>query len=134
MNIGAKHLLDTNILIELMWGRENWCKEVKRWVEEGDIAINSIVVAEFLSKASQTEREKLKLIISRFGVISIDEVIGEVAGNYRQEFSNKKNKVYLLNCLMAATAKVCHLILVTRNVADFPMKDIEIVDPGRMTE
>lgn len=130
MNIGAKYLLDTNIVIELMLGREKWAEQVKKWIEDGEIAINSIVVAEFLSKASQLEKEKLKLITSRFGVISIDEVIGEVAGNYRQQFSNKKNKVYLLDCLMAATAKVCNLTLVTRNVADFPMKDIGVVDPA----
>ena len=132
MNIGAKYLLDTNILIELMLGRERWTDNVKKWVENGEIAINSIVVAEFLSKASQLEREKLKLLTSRFGVISIDEVIGEVAGNYRQQFLNRKNKVYLLDCIMAATAKVCNLILVTRNTTDFPMKDIEIMDPEKI--
>ncbi len=132
MNIGAKYLLDTNILIELMAGKERWVEKVKRWLEDGEIMINSIVVAEFLSKASQLEREKLKLLTTRLGVISIDEVIGEVAGNYRQQFLNKKNKVYLLDCLMAATAKVCNLILVTRNVADYSMKDIEVLDPGKI--
>ena len=55
-------------------------------------------------------KEKLRLLTSRFGVISIDEVIGEVA----------------------ATAKVCNLTLITRNIVGFPMKDIEMLDPAKM--
>mgnify|MGYP001569000334 FL=1 len=131
MKIGIvpKYLLDTNVLLEAFWGAEPSASKVKAWIENGEIAISAVTVAEVVSKASKDEKEKLDLLISKFGVLSIDQVVGEIAGQYRQDFARKKKRVYLLDCFIAATAKLFNLKLITRNLKDYPMTDIEILLP-----
>jgi predicted nucleic acid-binding protein len=128
-NIVPKVLLDTNVLLEAFWGREPVASRVRSWIENGEIAVSAITVAEIISKAKKEEREKLDLLVSKFGPLPVDEVVAEIAGNYRKEFARKQKRVFLLDCLIAATAKLYNLALATRNVKDYPMKDIEIISP-----
>lgn len=131
MKIGIvpEYLLDTNILLEVFSGKAPSASLVKLWIEEGKIAISAVTVAEILSKASTEEKEKLGLLISKFGVLPVDRVIAEIAGQYRQDFARKEKRVYLLDCFIAATAKLFNLKLITRNLKDYPMTDIEVLSP-----
>lgn len=122
-------LLDTNIIIEAFWGKEPVASLVESWIEEGVIAMSAVTVSEILSKANKKEKEKLSLLTNRFGAFPVDVTVAEIAGNYRKEFSRKKTRVYLLDCFIAATAKLYNLKLVTKNTKDYPMKDVEIIDP-----
>lgn len=131
IGIAPKILLDTNVILAAFWGKEPIASTVKSWIESGQIAISAVSVGEITSKASKTEGEKLSLLISKFGVLPIDQVVAEIAGRYRLEFSRKKNKVFLLDCFIAGTAKLYNLKLATMNVKDYPMTDIEVVDPSR---
>lgn len=124
-----RYLLDTNILLEAFLGKEPTASLMKNWIINGRIALCPVSVAEILSKATGEEKEKINILVQKFGVLSIDEKVAEIAGNYRFEFSRKAKKVYLLDCFIAAIAKKHNLILVTHNVKDYPMKDIEIIDP-----
>jgi len=124
-----KYLLDTNVMLEAFRGEEPIASRVKSWIESGEIALSAVTVAEIVSKASKEEKEKLDLLVSKFGVLPVDQVIAEIAGQYRQDFARKKKRVYLLDCFIAATAKLFNLILVTRNYKDYPMKDIKVLLP-----
>lgn len=130
MKIGIvpKLLLDTNILLEAFWGRDPAASLVKTGIENGEIAISAVTVAEITSKASVEEKEKLDLLMSEFGVLPVDQVVAEIAGTYRKEFARKQKRVYLLDCLIAATAKLYNLKLITHNFKDHLMRDIEIDD------
>lgn len=131
MKIGTvpKYLLDTDVMLEAFRGEEPIASRFKSWIESGEIAISAVTVAEIVSKASKEEKEKLDLLASKFGILAIDQVVAEIAGQYRQDFARKKKRVYLLDCFIAATAKLYNLTLVTRNYKDFPMKDIEVLPP-----
>jgi predicted nucleic acid-binding protein len=124
-----KYLLDTNILIEAFLGAEPSASLTKKMIEEGSLAISAITVAEILSKASKAEEEKLSLLIDHFGTLPVNTTVAEIAGSYRKEFARKKTKIFLLDCLIAATAKLYNLKLITKNVKDYPMKDIEVIYP-----
>ena len=130
ITIVPKFLLDTNVILESFWGKEPVASRVKTWIEAGQIALSAVSVGEILSKASKTEREKLALLTHTFGVLPIDQTVAEIAGEYRHEFLRKKKRVFLLDCFIAATAKLYNLSLITRNVSDYPMSDIEIVNPS----
>jgi len=132
INIAPEFLLDTNVVLEAFWGKKPIASKVKAWIENGKIAVSTITIAEILSKASKEETEKLKLLTSRFGSLPIDEPTAEIAGGYRKQFLRKKKKAYLLDCLIAATAKLYNLKLVTANIKDYPMKDIEIVNSSSL--
>jgi len=131
MKIGIvpKLLLDTNIILEAFWGVEPTASWVKSAIEAGEMALSAVTVAEIVSKASTEERQKLDLLVSKFGVLSVNQVVAEIGGAYRKEFSRKQKRAYLLDCLIAATAKLYNLKLVTHNLKDYPMTDIEVVSP-----
>lgn len=130
--IAPEYLLDTNIVLEAFWGKKPSADLVKTWIKKGKIALSTITIAEVLSKASKEEREKLKLLTSKFGALPVDEVVAEIAGHYRLQFSRKKKRVYLLDCLIAATAKLYNLKLVTKNNQNYPMKDIQVLNPAKI--
>jgi predicted nucleic acid-binding protein len=123
------YLLDTNVLIEAFLGVEPPASKVRQWIESSQISLSVISVAEYLSKASAPERHSLQQLLSVFGSLPVDQHIAEIAGDYRQKFSTKSKKVYLLDCLIAATAQKHGLVLVTRNTSDYPMTDIQVLDP-----
>ncbi|MDE0836711.1 MAG: type II toxin-antitoxin system VapC family toxin [Akkermansiaceae bacterium] len=58
------------------------------------------------------------------GFLPVDRSIAEISGEYRAEFGMNYN-----DALIAATAKVHDLRLVTRNVKDFASTGIRIVNP-----
>ncbi len=125
----SKNLLDTNILIEAINGVEPTASLVKNWMREGNIAISVITIAEFLANANKDEKEKLSLILTRFAPLPVEQTLAEIAASYRKEFYRKTKKVYLVDCLIAATAKLYNLTLVTKDTKDYPMKDIKIIKP-----
>jgi predicted nucleic acid-binding protein len=101
----------------------------KRKVEQNLLSLSVIPVSEFLVGAKDEERIVIEPLIDLFGVLPIDLATARVAVDYRRKYALKTKPPYLLDCFLAATAKVHNLTLVTHNTADFPMKDIKIIDP-----
>lgn len=122
-------LLDTNVIIYFLKGKELAKSFLINLLQNSHIYISAISVAEFIAGATVNEKEKFKNFCSLGEIISVDKKIAEIAGDYRQEFSCKRKKVYLLDCLIAASCKYYNATLVTSNVSDYPMKDIKVVKP-----
>lgn len=122
-------LPDTNIFIYALSGQPPYSIWLKKLIENKKLAISAMVVAEFIGGAKETELVFFKDILNRFGVYDIDNIVAQVAGEYRNEFSKKTKKVWLIDCLIAATCKVNGLVLVTANKKDYPMTDINIQTP-----
>lgn len=125
------YLPDSNIFIRgVNRGARVETKFLQRNVLDKKIAISVIVVAEFLVKAEEEEIEVFNKLLKQFSSISIDEEIARVAGEYRKQFLRKINQRFLLDCFLAAQAKLNNFTLVTNNLSDFPMKDISIISPS----
>lgn len=122
-------LPDSNILINLFKGRQPDGTFLKNLISEGKLHLSVISIAEVLVGASSQEKSDLKELCDISEVVNVDQKIAEIAAAYRQQFSRKTRKVYLLDCLIAASCRVFDLTLVTQNVSDYPMKDIRIVKP-----
>jgi predicted nucleic acid-binding protein len=122
-------LLDTNILILGLAGQSPEADVLRKVIEKDSLVFSPIVVAEFLTNASDSEKKVFNLLLSRFALITVDEQVARAAAMYRKKFSEKKKKVFLLDCFLAASCKINKLTLITNNTADFPMKDIKILTP-----
>lgn len=124
-----KYLLDTNIVIRALAGHEPEISFFKNHLSKGALAISVIVIAEFYSKANATEKKIFGRLLNGVEVIGINSQMAKTAGEYRQEFSRKSKRIFLLDCFFAAQAKKYNLTLVTNNKTDFPMKDIKTISP-----
>lgn len=98
----------------------------KKWIKNGQLAISSVVAAEFLAGATDKEAEIFEALLEQFGTLPVDTVVARMAANYRKRFLKEKKKLRLPDCLIAATCKVYQATLVTLDTSDYPMKDIKI--------
>lgn len=123
------YLVDTNILIYAAIGKEPVASLFTNWLDENKIVLSVVVISEFLAGTKPEENFRLEVLLEQVLILDVDLPIARVAADYRASFSRKKNTPLLLDCFLAATAKINNLILVTHNTTDFPMQDIKIIDP-----
>ncbi|KKU91135.1 MAG: PilT protein domain protein [Microgenomates group bacterium GW2011_GWA1_48_10] len=124
------YLPDTNVLINYFAAQEPDRSLIISLITEDQLALSPLTIAELRPKNSDGEIKQLNELIANSKIFATDVEIGLQAGKHRQEFSNKIKKVYLIDCLIAATCKVNGLTLITNNLKDYPMKDIKILKPS----
>ena len=118
-----KYLVDSNIIIYHLNGEKIATSFLKKYKDE--IAISQITYVEVLSFNFTKEQEEIvKELLEQFDILDIDSKISKVAVETR-----KTKKIKLPDNLIASTAKVYNLTLVTRNTKDFKSLNIDIVNP-----
>lgn len=131
-------LLDTVTMSELRRKKGRMHPGVWAWQERvGDCYVSVVTLNELYYGMRKVEKRDpvfashlsawYSQIISqpnRFRVIIVDRVIAEQAAEFRAEFDTPFE-----DSLIAATAKVHGLALVTRNTGDFEATGIEMVNP-----
>ena len=122
--MGQKYLIDTNTLIDAQMKRipEKGLQFLAGVINE-DFTVSFITYIEFLgykyvSKASEE-------FISLASVIEIDKTIMDVCIALRKE-----HKIKLPDAIIAATALVYDLVLISRNTSDFKnIAGLKVIDP-----
>lgn len=122
------YLPDTNIFIYAYHGEEPYASHLTAWVEEKALGISSIVAAEFLTGAEIEEQNRFEALLDKFGALPVDTAVARMGADYRRSFLQKKIRIKLPDCLIAATAKFYQATLVTFDLTDFPMQDIKKIE------
>ena len=126
--MGMNHLLDTNILIYLDKGISDPNAVAFLSEATADGAVISIITEiELLgfNFPSAVDLQKMEELINDATVLPLDKAIAEQTINIRRKY-----KIKLPDAIIAATALVHGLTLVTRNIADFNAIDnLLLVDP-----
>lgn len=125
------YLPDSNIFILAFNGYKKEKKFLAKIVDKGELILSVITVTEVLAKANVKEEQVIRELINRFTTLTINLEVCEVASKYRKSLVNKSKRVVLLDCFLAAQAKLNNLILVTNDKSDFPMKDIRTITPSQ---
>lgn len=123
-----QYLPDTNIFIRAAKGYSPESEFLDKAIQKRQIMVSTIVVGEFLAKATTQEEKTFENLLNTFTILSIDAEAAKIAAKYRKE-SLKVKRGQMLDCFLAAQAKLHNLTLVTHNKSDFPMKDIEVITP-----
>jgi len=134
----VRFLLDTNVISEIR-KRDRAHPNVERWVASvpvEEIGTSVIVLAEIrrgIELKRRSDPEQAKSLDRWFAqmrmqlanrVLPIDEPIAEAWAHL-----GIPNPLPLIDGLLAATAKVHGLTLVTRNVADIARTGVSLLDP-----
>lgn len=118
-----KVLVDTDILINFLRGREAARKYLSSLFEDSEIYCSVITVAEIHAGMKEHEREKTTELIDSLNIADINREITEKAGKYKRD--EKRQALELDDCFIAATAFIKEAIFATGNEKHYPMKDIQ---------
>lgn len=117
-----KYLLDTNIIVDYLRGK----KEIDAsFIKEGSavsiITYGELIYGAYKSNKSKYNLEKIKAMISdlEIDMITLDEEIMDNYGKLKADLEIKGEKLDEFDILIAATALVNNLTLVTRNNRHF---------------
>ncbi len=130
------YLLDTNVVSELRRTRPHGA--VLQWlsdVEEVDLHLSVVTLGEIqkgveitrdqdVGKAAEIE-EWLELLTRSYNVIPMDSA----AFRLWARLMHRSADALYEDAMLAATAQVHRLTVVTRNVADFKSFGVEVLDP-----
>lgn len=118
-------LLDTNVLIEEMKGRQM----LDALPPHATPAISAVTITELLALSGMGEEEERRILaLATFcTLIPVDQSIAIVAGRLKRT----RAKRYTVDLLIAATALVYDCTLVTLNVRDFQnIPDLRVLKPS----
>ena len=119
---GNSALLDSNIIIYLS-KREVPLSFLDQFNKHYISVITYMEVLGYQFRDSK-EEEFIREMVEIFSVLFIDQKIADMAIEIR-----KKQRIKLPDAIIAATAKVLNLCLVTRNIDDFKKVEIQIANP-----
>lgn len=108
-----------------------WFTDLK---EDGSISlsISTITIAEIYKNVFPLEIVRTERIIGDFLHLDVISRIAKEAGLYWKDYSKKIEKINILDCIIAATAKEHKASLITLNIRHFPMDDITVLDPAKI--
>ena len=125
--MGQRYLIDTNVIIGLLKGvitRPNALKLSK--IIDKELIVSTIVNIETLGYHAITPNDLIKSerLLSKAKVIYVNKTIEQKAIDIRQ-----KKKMKLGDSIIAATALIHNLAIVTRNESDFYGLGLTIYNP-----
>lgn len=122
------HLLDTDIFIWILRGKEEIIQKVLDLKIKSPLGISVITIAEIYQNIFPSELLTTEEHIKQYVCFPVDEKIARIAGLYWQEYSKKLKNLTIADCLIAATANTNEAILISLNRKHFPMKNIKLLD------
>lgn len=122
-------LLDTDVLIWVLRGQEEIIRKVSQLKEESPLAISVISIAEIFKNIFPSELTIVEDYLEQHIICDVDQKIAKIAGLYWQQYNKQLKNLSLTDCLIAGTANVNDLTLVSLNTKHFPMQDIKILNP-----
>ncbi len=120
------YLLDTDILIWYLRGKGDIVGLVQRLAENSQLHISAISRTEVLIGMLPKEEKQTKEFLSSLVTCPVDKEVADLAGEYIRLFRKEGVTVEIPDALIAATAVINDLILVTLNIKHYPMEDVKV--------
>lgn len=127
--MALRFLLDTDVLIWHLRGHEPTEELLRELEPEQPLGCSALSVFEVWSGIRAEEEEATRQFLSVLHKVPADEVVAFKAAEYWREFRRRGVTLGQADALIAATAHVLNLFLVTYNRDHYPMKDIKLYEP-----
>ena len=122
------HLLDTDAVIDWLKGIAESITYIERLVNDGHVlATTDVVIAETWSGLLPKERAKGEELLSSFVFLPTSREAARRAGEWRYAYARRGITLSVADALIAATGYEHNAAIVTANVRDYPMPEINIV-------
>lgn len=119
----AKYLLDSDVLIWLLRGRPETLQRLEAL--EGPFGVSVVSRSEIWAGAKEAEHRQIEDLFLSLTTYPVNETVADVAGKFLRQYRGRGKPLELADALIAATAVVHELQLVTYNTAHFPMPELK---------
>ena len=134
-----KFLVDANVLSEVMRPAPN--PQVREWLaqNEGSLAVNPVILGEIeygiLLLPKGLRRDRLQAWFSKgvqkIRVLDLDTRTASIWAALLARLKSQGLSMPVKDSLIAASAQAHHLTVVTRNLRDFEMSGVAVLNPFR---
>ena len=125
----SKIVLDTDVLIDLLRGRESTKHFLLETTSHSIPCCSVISVAEIHAGMRPEESERTAALLDALVIFPVTRPMAELAGYFRRR--TKSRRLELADCLIAATAVLERASLATGNPKDYPMQELSVLAPPR---
>ncbi len=122
-------LIDTDVIIWVLRGDTRYEEFLQELKDKDSLSISTVTIAEIYKNIFPSEIVKTESVLNELQTWDVTPAIAKQSGLYWQEYIKKLKNLSLTDCLIAATANVNNLTIVSLNVRHFPMKDIKFHNP-----
>lgn len=121
----AVYLADTSVLIDAINRKRDRWELLRALVEGGDIlACSAITVTEIYAGMRPHESAATQSFLNGMELYEVDWELARYAGLLKNEWARRGQTLSVADVLIAATALVHSLVLMTDNRKDFPMPQL----------
>ena len=121
----SKVVLDTDVLIDVLRGHAAAQAFLLRVTEHAVPCCSVISVAEIHAGMRAPERDQTAVLLDSLVLLDVTRSIAEMAGRFKQR--ERRRRLELADCLIAATAVVEAAALATGNARDYPMPELTLL-------
>jgi len=125
----SKILLDTDVLIDLLRGRNDTHAFMVEATRHAVPCCSVISVAEIHAGMRPAESASTTALLDALVIVPVSRQIAEVAGQFKARA--RIRRLELADCLIAATAFTEGASLATGNVRDYPMPEVTVLRARR---
>lgn len=123
----GEYLLDTNILILALRGHAGALDFLESLEQaEERVCISVVTRAEILAGMHPHEESRTLELLNALGNLPVDEDIADQAGRWVYQYARQGVQISLPDALIAATAFLYGLTLVTTNPRHFPVPQLRL--------
>lgn len=124
------HLLDSNLVIDVLGGNARTLLAVERLDRAGNVfCVCDIVLAEVLTGIHERDRPVALDFLRSCHFLASSREIGDQAGLWRFAYARRGVSLSVPDLVIAATAFAYDATLLTRNVRHFPMPEVRVLSP-----
>jgi predicted nucleic acid-binding protein len=126
--VSGSYLIDTDVLVDQLKHVPRAVSALKRLITKGKFFCSVINEAEVLAGMREDERDRVEALFDALCPLDVTREIAQLAGRYRREY-HKSHGVQITDALIAATASIHDLVLITLNEKHFPMSEVTVKVP-----
>ncbi|MFN8493471.1 MAG: type II toxin-antitoxin system VapC family toxin [Caldilineaceae bacterium] len=122
----TNYLLDTNILIQQLRSRPTLVDLATRLPDQDGMYISAITYAEVMAGMHVHEDARTQHTLNACVCLPVNQFIADQAGRWIYQYARRGLQLTLADALIAATAHMEQLTLVTTNTRHFPMPELKL--------
>ncbi len=123
----ASYLLDTSVIIDALNQKRGRWQLLESFVIGGDtLACSVLTLTEIYAGIRPHEFEITESFLNSIEHYDLDPELARYAGLLKNEWARKGRTIGIADIIIAATALVHNLVLVTDNHKDFPMEQLAL--------